>query len=142
MITSVQSAFFVGAIHLYCLREQPHYFFKYQLGSCTSFVWSSSLWCCRNSIGHLGHTRFYNFHGEPQARLERDQSVYGYLSGQRTWLIKIFSNVLFSVPEAHLQNLQKLQVDRILYKYDWDRTMEAIKEEWTKLTLLVSISSY
>jgi len=82
------------------------------------------------------HTRFYNFHGEPQARLERDKSVYGCSSGQKTWLIKIFSYVLFSVPEVHLQNLQKMQVDRILYKYDWQRTMETIKEEWTKLTLL------
>jgi len=82
------------------------------------------------------HTRFYNFHGEPQARLERDKSVYGCPSGPRTWLIKIFSYVLFSMPEVHLQNLQKMQVDRILYKYDWERTMETVKEEWTKLTLL------
>ena len=46
------------------------------------------------------------------------------------------------MPDAHLRNLQKMQVDKILYKYDWDRTVEAMKDEWAKLTLVVSISSY
>ena len=46
------------------------------------------------------------------------------------------------MPDVHLQNLQKMQVDRILYKYDWDRTVETMKDEWAKLTLVVSMLSY
>ena len=41
----------------------------------------------RNSFSCLGHTRFHNLHGESQARLERNQSVYEY---QKICLIKIF----------------------------------------------------
>ncbi|KIM46851.1 hypothetical protein M413DRAFT_264366 [Hebeloma cylindrosporum] len=103
---------------------------------------SFSPWYDKDSFLRLGHTRFYNFHGEPQARLERDQSVYGYPSNQRTCLIKIFSYLLFSMPDAHLRNLQKMQVDRVLYKYDWDRTMETMKDEWAKLTLVATCSIF
>jgi len=137
----VQLAFFVGEISLLLPLIDSLYWIsaRFMYIFCpvsTFFPWY------RNSFRCLGHTRFYNFHGEPQARLERDQSVYGYPSDQKTRLIKIFSYLLFSLPDVHLRNLQKMQVDKILYKYDWDRTMQTMKDEWAKLTLVVSITLY
>jgi hypothetical protein len=85
-----------------------------------------------------GHTRFLNFFGQPEARLNRDQSVHGTRSNQRTWFIKTISILLFSAPDVHLKTLQKMWVDGIMNKAVWEASLRKVNEEWREFTLFVS----
>ena len=72
-----------------------------------------------------GHTRFLNFYGQPEARLNRDLSVHGTKTNQRTWFTKTISIFLSSAPDVHLRTLQNMGVDGMIYK-------DVVKESWTK----------
>jgi hypothetical protein len=85
-----------------------------------------------------GHTRFLNFYGQPEARLNRDQSVHGTRTNQRTWFIKTISIFLFSAPDVHLRILQKMWVDGIMHRAVWEASLNKVNEEWREFTLYVS----
>jgi hypothetical protein len=85
-----------------------------------------------------GHTKFLNFYGQPEARLNRDQSVHGTRTNQRTWFIKTISLFLFSAPDVHLRTLQKMWVDGIMHKAVWEASLKKVNEEWREFTLYVS----
>ena len=82
--------------------------------------------------------KFLNFHGQPEARLNRDQSVHGTRTNQRTWLIKTISIFLFSAPDVHLETLQKMWVDNLMHKAVWEASLQKINDEWREFTLYVS----
>ena len=86
----------------------------------------------------VGHTRFLNFYGEANSRLERNFSVYGDPLYRRTLLIKAFSLVLFSAPDIHLKTLQNMWVDSIMYKFVWQQSMKRMSEGWAEFVLAVS----
>jgi len=86
----------------------------------------------------IGNMRFLNFHGQPEARLNRDQSVYGDRTNRRTWFISSISIVLFSAPDVHLKTLQKMWVDGILHKTVWEQSLKKVTDEWREFILYVS----
>ena len=85
-----------------------------------------------------GSAKFFNFYGQPEARLNRDDSVHGHPTNRRTWFIKSISFFLFSAPDVHLEKLQKLWVDRILHKAIWEEGLKKVTDEWQEFILLVS----
>ena len=89
-----------------------------------------------------GHTKFLNYHGQPEARLNRDQSVHGTSTNQRTWFIKTISIFLFSAPDVHLRGLQKMWVDGIMHRSIWEVSSRKLNEEWREFTLYVSHDIY
>ena len=88
----------------------------------------------------VGHTRFFNFHGEANARLERNFSVYGDQLYCRTLLIKTLSLVLFSAPDFHLKTLQNMWVDGIMHRSVWLECMKKMSAEWQEFVFFVSSS--
>ena len=90
----------------------------------------------------VGHTRFLNFHGEANARLERNFSVYGEPLYRRTLLIKTLSLVLFSAPDFHLRTLQNMWVDGIMHRSVWVECMKRMSEEWQEFVFFVSSSAH
>lgn len=82
--------------------------------------------------------RFLNFHGQPGARLNRDQSVYGKVTNKRSWLILSLSPVLFYAPEVHLRALEKMWMDGLLRDVMWVQFMSKLNTEWQEFTLYVS----
>ncbi|KAF8155641.1 hypothetical protein B0H34DRAFT_808691 [Crassisporium funariophilum] len=83
--------------------------------------------------------KFYNFYGQPEARLNRDHSVYGTATNQRTWLIKILSIFLFSAPDVHLRTLQKMWVDGLMHKSVWEQSMKKMNDEWQEFVLYATV---
>jgi len=79
--------------------------------------------------------RFYDFHGQPGARLSREQSVHGKTKTKRSWLITLASPLLFYAPEVHLQALEQMWVDEKLSSLVWNRVMGKTYDEWQKFTL-------
>ena len=91
----------------------------------------STLTCLIKASG-----KFFNFHGQPEARLNRDDSVYGHSTHRRTWFIKSISIFLFSAPDIHLENLQKMCVDGIVYKAIWEEGLRIVIDEWQEFIIL------
>ena len=85
-----------------------------------------------------GHTRFLNFYGQPEARLNRDLSVHGTKTNQRTWFIKTISIFLFSAPDVHLRTLQNMGVDGMIHKDVVKESLRKVNEEWREFILYVS----
>lgn len=88
---------------------------------------------------YVGHTRFLDFHGEANARLERNFSVYGEPIYPRTLFIKIFSLFLFSAPDVHLRTLQSNWVDGIIHGSVRQEIMKKLSEGWDAFVLAVSV---
>ena len=84
-----------------------------------------------------GQAKFLNFYGQPEARLNRDQSVHSTRTNQRTWFIKTFSIFLFSAPDVHLRKLQEIYVDGIVNKAVWNDSLRKVNEEWREFILYV-----
>jgi hypothetical protein len=78
----------------------------------------------------------YNFHGEPGARLNVDQSVYATVP-KRTLLIKLLSPLLFYAPDFHFVGLQKLYTDGLVRHRGWAEFITRLNGEWKEFTLYV-----
>ncbi|KAF9485028.1 hypothetical protein BDN70DRAFT_705879 [Pholiota conissans] len=87
----------------------------------------------------FGHTRFLNCHGESFARIERNFSIFGDPLNKRTWLVKTLSFILFSAPDVHLRNLQKMWVDGMMHKSVWEQTMKNLNDEWQEFVFFATV---
>ncbi|KAJ7485400.1 hypothetical protein FB451DRAFT_1363351 [Mycena latifolia] len=83
---------------------------------------------------HFVRARVYNFHGEPGARLNVDQSVYGTVR-RRTLLITLLSPMLFYAPDFYLFNLYTIYPDGIIRHRDWPEFITRLHNEWRQFTL-------
>ena len=83
---------------------------------------------------------FLHFKGQHGARLTRVQSVRGKEKGLRTWLIKIFSPLLFGAPDTHLEGLEEVWLDReIVMKNSWKDLVEKLQGEWEQFVLFSTV---
>ncbi|KAJ2914810.1 hypothetical protein MD484_g5604, partial [Candolleomyces efflorescens] len=81
--------------------------------------------------------KFLNWHGVPEARIYRDQSVHGERK-HKTLLIKTLSPLLFSAPDVHLRAFEKMWVDGIMHGPVWQESIKKLNEEWQEFILYVS----
>ena len=100
------------------------------------YSWESSLTCFIK-----GAAKFFDFNGQPEARLNRDDSIYGHPTNRRTWFIKSISIFLFSAPDVHLENLQNMYVDGLMYMLVWEELLKKVTDEWQDFILYVSNKS-
>ncbi|KAK0459284.1 uncharacterized protein EV420DRAFT_313641 [Desarmillaria tabescens] len=84
--------------------------------------------------------RFINFHGQPGARLARDQLIYE-TSAKRTLLVTLLSPFLFFTPDIHLTTLKKIGGDGYLHthKASWTSFTEKLNTEWQEVTLYATV---
>ncbi|KAJ7664314.1 hypothetical protein B0H17DRAFT_301858 [Mycena rosella] len=82
--------------------------------------------------------RVYNFHGEPGARLNVDQSVYGTIR-KRTFLITLLSPLLFYAPDFHLVSLHKIYTDKLIRHRGWAEFVTRLNDEWKEFTLSATV---
>ncbi|KAJ7485410.1 hypothetical protein FB451DRAFT_1229644 [Mycena latifolia] len=82
--------------------------------------------------------RVYNFHGEPGARLNVDQSVYGTVR-KRTLLITLLSPLLFYAPDFHLAGLHTIYTDGLIRHRGWAEFITRLNSEWQEFTLYATV---
>jgi len=82
--------------------------------------------------------RVYNFHGEPGARLNVDQSVYETVR-KRTLLISLLSPLLFYAPDFHLVGLQTIYTDGLIRHRGWSEFITRLNGEWQEFTLYATV---
>ena len=86
--------------------------------------------------------RFYNFYGQPGARLEANLSVYvGGEHGDENSLLFVPLDIsLFHAPSAHIKDLKSIWVDDIVNYARWEAFSTKLNNEWNGITIYVSKS--
>ncbi|SJK98144.1 uncharacterized protein ARMOST_01404 [Armillaria ostoyae] len=99
------------------------------------------------SVGSIGRfmfiffrSRFINFHGQPGARLARDELIYE-TSSKRTLLVTLLSPFLFFTPDIHLATLKKIGGDGHVHthKASWTNFTLKLNTEWQEVTLYATV---
>ncbi|KAJ3516750.1 hypothetical protein NLJ89_g921 [Agrocybe chaxingu] len=88
-------------------------------------------------LHNFHHEYFLHLHGQKTARLDRDQPVHP--TYKRTFLMTIFSPLLFYGPEIHSKTLQKTAVDFTVRKADWDAVMAQLTDGWKQLNIYATV---
>ncbi|KAG6330928.1 hypothetical protein ID866_8163, partial [Astraeus odoratus] len=83
------------------------------------------------------HSQFFNFHGEREARLDADQSIYACrgFEGQKSTLIFITDMLLFCAPSSYSRELKRVWVDEIVNPMRWRAFMDMLTTEWAGYTI-------
>lgn len=93
-------------------------------------------------IGATARTRFYNFFGQPGARLEADLSVYvgGEDGDENSLLFASLDIFLFFSPSAQIKELKSIWVDNLINYARWQSFSSKLNNEWSGFTIYVSRS--
>lgn len=83
--------------------------------------------------------KFFNFCGQPGARLDSDQTIYFKDHDHQSLLFIITSFLLFGAPRTHQEDLNTIWVDRIINRVLWNQFMEKLNDEWTGLALSATV---
>ncbi|KAJ6452222.1 hypothetical protein C8R45DRAFT_1113096 [Mycena sanguinolenta] len=74
-------------------------------------------------------SRVYNFHGEPGARLNIDQSIHATVQ-KRTMLMRLLSPLLFYALHSQLLGLDSVITDGIVHFSGWEPFVKGLHSEW------------
>jgi hypothetical protein len=83
--------------------------------------------------------KFFNFCGQPGARLDSDQTIYFKDHDHQSLLFIIASLLLFGAPRTHQKDLKKIWVDRIINRVLWNQFIGKLNDEWTGLALSATV---
>ncbi|KAF8258666.1 hypothetical protein EI94DRAFT_1110391 [Lactarius quietus] len=90
-------------------------------------------------LSFFAHWRFLHFHGQPNARLIKNQTVYTNPYPERTTLITLLSPAFFLAPEGYLHELEKTWVDKVIIEADWRNLIIGLLKEWEQLILASTV---
>ena len=86
--------------------------------------------------------RFYNFYGQPGARLEANLSLYigGEDRDKNSLLFVPLDMTFFYAPSAHVKELKSIWVDDTINYARWEAFSSKLSSEWSGITIYVSRS--
>ncbi|CAE6440796.1 unnamed protein product [Rhizoctonia solani] len=88
-------------------------------------------WSIARIMGLLVHSRNVNLYGQYGARLDRTATVEGRRHPPRSEGYMYKSVLLGGGPVIHLNRLENLWVDRIIYTHHWRGLINDLTEEWS-----------
>ncbi|KAH7311158.1 hypothetical protein B0J17DRAFT_724801 [Rhizoctonia solani] len=88
-------------------------------------------WSIARIMGLLVHSRNVNLYGQYGARLDRTATVEGRRHPSRSEGYMYKSVLLGGGPVIHLNRLENLWVDRIIYTHHWRGLINDLIEEWS-----------
>ncbi|OBZ67671.1 hypothetical protein A0H81_12480 [Grifola frondosa] len=91
---------------------------------------SYTTWLISRLWGTIWFGRFHGFYGERYARLSREQTVRDFPEGHRGWFFASCSPLLFRIPDAYLEHLNSLWIDRQVYGRLWCQFISGCCDEW------------
>ncbi|KAL1748765.1 hypothetical protein HDZ31DRAFT_79381 [Schizophyllum fasciatum] len=97
-------------------------------------------WLPGRMMQQIYHDQFLNLYGQHGARVDRLQSVFGKHPdfARQSWFIMIFGALLFMAPCHHLDELNRMWVDRTLARGVWKKRVGILLGEWAQQRVLVS----
>ncbi|KAJ7155007.1 hypothetical protein C8R46DRAFT_1116799 [Mycena filopes] len=101
---------------------------------------SSDEFCCfvARLMSEFANARILQFYGEPGARLNSNQSVYGR-KRQKTFFIKLLAPLLLDAPSHHFQDLDSTFTDNIIRHREWSELLDKLSQEWGHFTLYSTV---
>jgi len=85
----------------------------------------------------LAQWRFIDFHGQHNARLNRQNTVYNEPRRSRSIVIIVLSPLLFLAPRRYLTELEEAWIDEHILAPVWKDLMTKMLGEWGDLILWV-----
>lgn len=92
----------------------------------------------------FSHNRFVNFHGQPSARLNANQSIYAHTRDRSydlplSLLYQLCNIVLLGSPAAHAKELKQVWVDHVINYPHWKTFSNKMSKEWTGFTVFSTV---
>jgi hypothetical protein len=85
-----------------------------------------------------GFNNFVNFCGQPGARLDVGQSLYGDSDTQpKNIFFRVMNIILFGSLDAHSKALHMIWVDHTIVRRRWKDFINGLNNEWNGYTIFV-----
>ncbi|KAG2746038.1 hypothetical protein P692DRAFT_20836098 [Suillus brevipes Sb2] len=99
-----------------------------------------SVWIVARFMGEFCSDKFANFCGQPGARLDADQSLYGdSIPGPKSILYRVMNVILFGSPDAQSKALHKIWVDYTIVQRRWKNFINRLNSEWNGYTIFSTV---
>ncbi|EIW78521.1 hypothetical protein CONPUDRAFT_91912 [Coniophora puteana RWD-64-598 SS2] len=86
----------------------------------------------------IAYNQYLNFHGQPCARLNSNDSVYGWKYKPSLWM-KVGSWLLLRAPESHVSALHDICTDGIASKHTWSDFVAGLNAQLQDFNLLATV---
>ncbi|KAG1767330.1 hypothetical protein EV702DRAFT_1013229 [Suillus placidus] len=88
----------------------------------------------------LGNAKFVNFCGQPGARLDVDQSLYGeHDTRSKKMILRIMNVILFGSPDAQSKAIHRIWVDETIVQPRWKGFIDRLTIEWNGYTIFSTV---
>ncbi|KAG1821404.1 hypothetical protein EV424DRAFT_1612093 [Suillus variegatus] len=99
-----------------------------------------SVWIVARFMGDFCSDKFANFCGQPGARLDVDQSLYGdSVPHPKSILFRVMNVILFGSPDAQSKALHKIWVDYTIVQRRWKNFISRLNNEWNGYTIFSTV---
>ncbi|KAG1732901.1 uncharacterized protein EDB91DRAFT_661144 [Suillus paluster] len=83
--------------------------------------------------------KFFNFCGQPGARLNSDQSIFRKQKPRHSLFIQILSICLFCAPCDYAKELDGIWVDKVINRVLWKQFIVKLNNDWSSLALTATV---
>ncbi|KAG0699793.1 hypothetical protein DFH29DRAFT_1001648 [Suillus ampliporus] len=99
-----------------------------------------SVWIVARFMRQFCQENFVNFCGQPGARLNADQSLYGDSSPHlKKILFRVMNIVLFGSPDAYSKAIHNVWVDYTIVQRRWKNFINRLNSEWNGYTIFSTV---
>ncbi|KAG2053024.1 hypothetical protein BDR06DRAFT_956884 [Suillus hirtellus] len=99
-----------------------------------------SVWIAARFMRLFCNAKFVNFCGQPGARLDVDQSLYGeHDTHMKKTILRIMNIILFGSPVAQSKAIHKIWVDETIVQPRWKGFIDRLITEWNGYTIFSTV---
>ncbi|KAG2135052.1 hypothetical protein BD769DRAFT_449254 [Suillus cothurnatus] len=98
-----------------------------------------SVWIVARFMRLFCNAKFVNFCGQPGARLDVDQSLYGKPNTLPKWIRRFINFSLFGSFDAQSEAVHKIWVDKTIVQPRWKNFIDTLTTEWNGYTIYSTV---
>ncbi|KAG1861743.1 hypothetical protein DFJ58DRAFT_245660 [Suillus subalutaceus] len=98
-----------------------------------------SVWIVARFMRLFCNAKFVNFCGQPGARLDVDQSLYGEPNALPKWICRFMTFTLFGSFDAQSKAIHKIWVDKTVVQPRWKNFIDTLTTEWNGYTIYSTV---
>ncbi|KAG1732077.1 hypothetical protein EDB19DRAFT_1912261 [Suillus lakei] len=98
-----------------------------------------SVWIVARFTRLFCNAKFVNFCGQPGARLDVDQSLYGKRNAHPKWILRLMKFTLFGSFDAQSKAIHRIWVDETIVQPRWKNFIDRLTTEWNGYTIYSTV---
>ncbi|KAG1720878.1 hypothetical protein EDB19DRAFT_1859964 [Suillus lakei] len=98
-----------------------------------------SVWIAARFMRLFCNAKFVNFCGQPGARLDVDQSLYGEYDTRSKKIIRVMNVILFGSPDVQSKAIRTIWVDETIVHPRWKDFTDRLTIEWNGYTIFSTV---